>query len=168
MALAVLGLVGIDQATKLLVQQSFVLGEHRPIIAGCFDLTYTLNPGAAFGFLKDSSATLRVPFFFIVSTLALGVLAYLAASSPAGATLYRASLVLLASGAIGNLIDRIRLGEVVDFILLYYRDYRWPAFNVADSAITVGVAALIIDVLRKPVRVDGVGGAAESGVSSGT
>lgn len=135
--------VVLDQATKLHIDYHFDLYESVPVIPGLFSLTYIRNQGAAFGILADSS--IRVPFFIGVSTLAmLGILLFLKKRSN-GQRLGNLGLALVFSGAAGNLIDRLRLGEVIDFIDVYWRSYHWPAFNVADSAITVGVALLIYE-----------------------
>ncbi|HER63026.1 MAG TPA: signal peptidase II [Desulfobacteraceae bacterium] len=135
--------VALDQATKLHIDYHFDLHESVPVIPGLFSLTYIRNQGAAFGILSDSS--IRVPFFIGVSILAmLGILLFLKKRNNEQ-KLGNLGLALVFSGAAGNLIDRLRLGEVIDFLDVYWRSYHWPAFNVADSAITVGVALLIYE-----------------------
>jgi signal peptidase II len=136
-------IVIFDQASKLHIDYHFDLYESVPVIPGLFSLTYIRNQGAAFGILANSS--LRVPFFISVSVIAmLGILWFLKKRHD-HQRLGNLALAFVFSGALGNLIDRVRLGEVIDFIDVYWRQYHWPAFNVADSAITVGVALLILD-----------------------
>jgi len=143
---AIAGLVVLlDQLTKYLVMQRFRLHESVRVIPGFFDLAYVRNPGAAFGILAGASGAWRSAFFIIVSLAALGVVAALVRT--AHDRLPLVAFALIGGGALGNLIDRVRFGEVVDFIEWYYRSYHWPTFNIADSAITVGVALLAIDML---------------------
>jgi signal peptidase II len=122
-----------------------MLHESVPVIPGFFNLTYVRNKGAAFGILSGMQGAWRTVFFVIVSLVALSVLAVLVKK-----TAERLALVayaLISGGAVGNLIDRVRFGEVVDFVEWFYRSFHWPAFNVADSAITVGVGLLMIEML---------------------
>lgn len=140
----------LDQATKLYVDAHFALHESVPVIDGLFHLTYVRNKGAAFGILADSS--IRIPFFIGVSIVAmLGILWYLRTLRD-DQRLGMLGLALIFSGAAGNLIDRIRYGEVIDFLDVFWRQHHWPAFNVADSAITVGVALLLLDMWREERR----------------
>lgn len=140
----------LDQWTKLLVDNRFVLYESVPLIDNFLALTYVRNKGAAFGILADSAV--RIPFFITVSIVALvGILWYLHKIDIAQ-KLQHWALALIFSGALGNLIDRIRLGEVIDFIDAHWYQYHWPAFNVADSAITIGVGLLLIDLWREELR----------------
>jgi signal peptidase II len=140
------GLVVIlDQLTKYLVIKSFTLHETVTVIPGFFSLTYVRNPGAAFGILSGASGAWRTIFFITVSLAALAVIATLVRKTADRLPLI--AFALIGGGAVGNLIDRVRFGEVVDFIEWYYRSYHWPTFNIADSAITVGVALLAVDML---------------------
>lgn len=150
LAIVNLIILPLDQATKLYVDARFLLHESVPVIPGLFQLTYVRNKGAAFGIFADSAV--RIPFFITITLLALvGILWYLRQlHDRQRLTLFALSLVF--AGALGNLIDRIRLGEVIDFLDVYWGRYHWPAFNVADSAITVGVTLLIIDMLREEYR----------------
>jgi len=112
-----------------------------------FHLTYVRNKGAAFGILANSS--IRIPFFILVSLVALGgILWYLRRVSEQQRLIHWA-LALIFSGALGNLIDRVRLGEVIDFLDAHWYQYHWPAFNIADSAITIGVGLLLLDIWRE-------------------
>ncbi len=137
----------LDQATKLYVDANFRLHETVPVIRNFFHLTYVRNKGAAFGILSDNAV--RIPFFITVSIVAmLGILWYIKSLRDNQKLAYF-SLSLVFSGALGNLIDRIRLGEVIDFIDVFWQRHHWPAFNVADSAITIGVALLFIEMWRE-------------------
>lgn len=135
-----------DQASKLYIDANFRLHESVPVIRGLFNLTYVRNKGAAFGILADSS--IRIPFFITVSIVAMvGILWYIRRiREEQRLAIY--SLSLIFSGAFGNLIDRIRMGEVIDFLDVFWGRYHWPAFNVADSAITIGVSLLFIEMWR--------------------
>lgn len=131
----------LDQATKLYVDARFYLGESVTVLENFFHFTYVRNRGAAFGFLSDHA--IRLPFFITVAVVAsVAILWYLRRLGD-DQRLLAFALSLVFSGAIGNLIDRIRLGEVIDFIDVHWHDLHWPAFNVADSAITVGVVLLL-------------------------
>jgi signal peptidase II len=147
-----LGLIGgtvliLDQLTKLWIDATFRLGEQKPIISGFFDLHYIRNTGAAFGFLSGTHSSFRIPFFVGISLIAVGIILYLFKKLEDSLILVPFSLSLVLGGALGNLIDRIRLGEVIDFALIHYRGFRWPAFNVADTAITIGVILLMCQIL---------------------
>ena len=135
--------VVLDQASKAWVLEGFRLYESRPVIEGWFHLTYVRNPGAAFGLFAGSAEAFRVPFFLGVTAIALAVIAVIAWRLPKGRPLLFASLALVFGGAVGNLIDRVRWGEVVDFFDVFWRTHHWPAFNVADAAISVGMTLLI-------------------------
>jgi len=137
--------IAIDQASKLLAEA--LLNLHQPIyLAPFFDLTLMHNRGAAFSFLSNQGGWQR--WFFIV--LALAVVTYLilwVRRLKAGERWVALALSLVIGGALGNVIDRIWHGQVTDFIHLHYQQWYWPAFNIADSAITVGVVLLIFDSL---------------------
>ena len=135
----------LDQFTKRFVTAHIPRHGSITVISGFFDLTNVRNPGAAFGFLAGAQGWWRTAFFITVSIAALAVIAYLVRKSADRLSIV--SFALIGGGAVGNLIDRIRFGEVVDFIDWYYRTWHWPAFNIADSAITVGVALLAVEML---------------------
>lgn len=135
----------LDQFTKLLVVKKFFLHESVKVIPGFFSLTYVRNPGAAFGILAGASGSWRTVFFITVSLAALAVLATLVHKTAERLPLI--AYALIGGGAVGNFIDRVRFGEVVDFIEWYYRSYHWPTFNIADAAITAGVVLLAVDML---------------------
>lgn len=144
------GVVILDQLTKWLVVGELDLHEYRPILDGLLSLSHVRNRGAAFGILSDADLPYQALLFSTLSFFALLAIAVYAYRLPAEAWLPRTALTLVLGGAVGNLLDRLRLGYVVDFIHVYWRQHQWPDFNVADSAITVGVALLILDILRSP------------------
>ena len=137
-------IVVLDQVTKIAVVRDLAMYARVAVIPGFFDLTYVRNTGAAFSLMADQPAAFRVPFFLFVSSAAALALLWFIRSTPREdrVTLIAAALVL--GGAVGNLIDRVLYGSVIDFLLVYWRDWHWPAFNVADSAITVGVVVLML------------------------
>lgn len=143
----------IDQWTKHLVHTRFRWGESLPLVPGFFDLTYVRNTGAAFGLLNNAPAYFRDPFFLIVPVIAMTVILAILWKLPKGDHWMATALCLVFSGAIGNLIDRLRFGYVVDFLDVHYKElYHWPAFNVADSCIVVGVGILfVLSFRREPV-----------------
>lgn len=134
----------LDQLTKLHIMQTMRLHESIPIVPNLFSLTYIRNPGAAFGLLAGSSNAFRMVFFGLTSIFALALLGTILFRMPERDWIGRLSVAGILGGAIGNLIDRLRYGEVIDFLDVYIDPYHWPAFNVADSAITVGVIFLIV------------------------
>jgi signal peptidase II len=139
----------LDQATKLLVDKTMTLYQSIEIIPNFAHFAYLRNTGAAFGFLAGSPSTLRIVFFGLISAVAIGCIAYLLRSLRPQQKTLLVSLSLILGGAVGNLIDRLRLGEVIDFIDLHWYHFHWPAFNVADSAISIGVVVLFVQMLRK-------------------
>ncbi len=139
-----LSVVCLDQLTKLWVVQAFGLYESRVIIPGLFNFTYLTNTGAAFGILAGHPAWWRQLFFICVALVALVAIFFLHKKIAHESRWYTASLALIAGGAVGNLIDRVRLGSVVDFLDFYVSTHHWPAFNLADSAITVGVGIFLL------------------------
>jgi signal peptidase II len=129
----------LDQFTKYLVE---TLRPNMVVIPGFFNLTYIKNTGAAFGIFQGKQ------FFLIgVSLLAIGLFLFLLLREREEKTGFLLALTLILGGTCGNLIDRIRSGEVIDFLLFYIKQYQWPAFNIADSAISVGVGMLILVTL---------------------
>lgn len=139
-------LIGLDQYTKQIIYNNFYLYESIPVIKGFFSITYILNPGAAFGFLANMSEKYRVLFFVFITILAIGLVIYLLIKEKIFKLRSYAYTFILA-GAFGNLIDRIWLGKVIDFLDFYINDHHWPAFNVADISISVGVGLLLIDMI---------------------
>ena len=139
-----------DQWTKSLVLAKFAYGESVALIPDWFSLTYVRNTGAAFGFLADANPSFRVPFFMVVPLIAMVVLGLLYRDLPKGSRYRAISLGLVSGGALGNLIDRVRLGYVVDFLDFHWKTaWYFPAFNVADSAICVGVGILLLATFKQ-------------------
>jgi signal peptidase II len=140
----------LDQLTKLIALERLAPGLSIPVVDGFFSLTLVMNPGLAFGMLASTPAGWRW-VIAALSVLALGVLGVLASKLlPDGRWSTRTGIGLIFGGAVGNLIDRGRFGAVIDFLDFYWRGYHWPAFNVADSAITVGVALLAFNMMVAP------------------
>jgi signal peptidase II len=146
--LLVVGLA-LDQASKVLVMDHLPLGGQVPLIPGFLNLVHIHNKGAAFGLLSGWSTEFVWLFFVCTTGLVLVVLGYLLWRLPADHWPAALGYSLILTGALGNLIDRIRLGEVVDFIDVYWGRYHWPAFNVADSLVCVGAAVLVWVVIRE-------------------
>ena len=137
--------VALDQFTKWLVVESLAQNTGVAVISGLFNLVHYRNTGAAWGFLAN--AGWQMPLFIGIGTVALVFIAYLVKTAKEGQYLLLCGLGLIAGGAVGNLIDRIRLGEVVDFLDFYIGSMHWPAFNAADSALSVGVGAILLSML---------------------
>lgn len=132
-------IIVLDQLTKIIVDRTMPLHHSIPIVDGFFSLTYVRNTGAAFGIFAGSHEVFRLPFLIGVSILAIGFILVMLKRLRDDATGLVTALTFILGGAIGNLIDRVRHGEVIDFLDVYYSNYHWPAFNLADSFITVGV-----------------------------
>ena len=153
----------LDQFTKIWVNHSIVEGQHISVISRYFDLVHYRNSGAAFGMFAGWLSPWREIFFYVISAVALIFLIYYFVKTPLSQKGILISLSMILSGALGNLIDRIFRGNVVDFLLFHWHDkvahfslfgksytmeLVWPAFNVADSAISVGVVLLILGTMR--------------------
>lgn len=141
-----LAILVLDLGTKYLAQK-FLAGAHSlVVIPNFFDLTYVENRGAAFGFLAEINSQFRTPFFIIVSLVAI-IFIVIFYKKTEGNSWFHLGLLFILGGALGNLVDRLRLGLVVDFFYFHWYQYYWPAFNVADAVICIGVGILIIDML---------------------
>jgi len=139
----------LDQITKsVITEKLFMYGTHK-VIDGFFNLVYVMNPGAAFGFLADMPELFRYAFFIGITLLAMALIIYYIVKSDNEPFLIILSLSLIFGGAVGNLIDRIRFGAVVDFLDFYIGSWHWPAFNVADSAITVGAFLMLWEIITR-------------------
>lgn len=148
LGLAIAGLiVAIDQFTKHLTTEYLSYNALKPVFPG-FDLTLRHNTGAAFNFLADEAGWQRWFFVLLALLISICILVWLRKLNTKQ-KLEGIGLALILGGALGNLIDRLMFGYVVDFILLYYKEWQWPAFNVADSAITVGVVFFMIGLFQK-------------------
>ena len=173
--LMVIGSITLDQASKVHAERSLrvwedsndltayrgrrvplgSIGNERDVTGRSqyisLNLNYVRNQGAAWGMLSDAKDHFRVPFFFLVTAVALVAISFYFRATPPHHKLARYALALIFSGAIGNFIDRVRLGYVIDWIDVHWRIFGWeyyfPNFNVADSAITVGVVFLLVDTI---------------------
>ena len=139
-------IVVLDQASKIYIENNFFLGQAFEIIPGFLNIVSVRNPGAAFGFLREYNSIFGVPILLVVSLIATVVILYIYLREDEHFFWRRIGLCLVLAGTLGNLIDRIRSGEVIDFVDIYFRSYHWPAFNVADSAITTGAVLLIVSL----------------------
>lgn len=143
-----MGVILVDQLTKAVLLHTLpAIGAAIPVIPGFFDIVHVRNPGGAFGLFAGKSAELRAFFFLAVSAIASILMTVFYVQIPQHFRWLRAGLALVIGGAVGNLIDRIRFGEVIDFIDLYVGQWHWPAFNLADSAISIGMGVVVIHVL---------------------
>jgi signal peptidase II len=155
----------IDQATKWAIKRSLAVGDIHPVWPGLFDIVHVRNRGAAFGFMANLPESIRLPFFFVVSSLALGLITVYFFRMKDGRKSIAVCLALILGGALGNIWDRLTLGEVVDFLSFHWYDrvanwrvagwvlrfrLEWPAFNVADMAISIAVVWLMILMFRTP------------------
>jgi signal peptidase II len=140
-------IIALDQVTKYAITQSFAYGESLEITP-FFNLVLAYNTGAAFSLFADQAGWQRL-FFIAVAVAASVTIVWLLRKNPN--RLFSLALSLILGGALGNLVDRIALGHVIDFLDVHALGYHWPAFNVADSAITVGAVLLVWDGFRKPV-----------------
>ncbi|MBM4303288.1 MAG: signal peptidase II [Deltaproteobacteria bacterium] len=137
--------VVLDQWTKMLILARFQWGQSITIVPAFFALTYVRNMGAAFGILHNAPAYFRDPFFILIPILALVIITAVLVKLKDNQKLTGVALSSVMGGALGNLIDRVRFGYVVDFLDFHWKEiYHWPAFNVADSAIVIGVSYLFI------------------------
>ena len=150
--LTVAGLL-LDQVTKLYIDRTMQIFDSIPVLQNFFHITYVRNRGAAFSFL--SNASWRLPFFIGISLVASIAILVAFHKLRDDQKLAQVSLAMIFSGAIGNLIDRVRLGEVIDFLDAHWYRHHWPAFNVADSLICVGVFLLALDMLLEDKRLKG-------------
>ena len=146
-------IVLLDQGTKAIVRRRFQLHDSIDIVPGFFSLTRVHNTGAAFGMLNDVDFPFKSVVLMLVATAALSGVALYAAMLPPAQWMARIGLAFILGGAAGNLIDRLTLGYVVDFFDVFWRDWHFWAFNVADAAITVGVSLMILDLLGLGTRV---------------
>jgi len=139
----ILVVLGLDQLTKVLIVSSLSLYEQIEIIPGFFNLTHVTNRGAAFSMLAEVDSPWRHYFFVTISCLALVLLTIYWFQLRHNSPRLGFGIALIAGGAAGNLIDRLRVGAVIDFIDIYWQGYHWPAFNIADSAICIGVGLFL-------------------------
>ncbi|MBU1229523.1 MAG: lipoprotein signal peptidase [Proteobacteria bacterium] len=141
-----------DQVTKAVIQQKYALWSSESVIPGFFNMVHVLNKGAAFGFLNSPDTNWQIWFFVAVTCAAVGFIYYLLTTANQGDRFFIWGLGLILGGALGNLIDRLRTGFVVDFLDFYIGTYHWPAFNVADIAISCGAFAVLISMYQQNRR----------------
>ncbi|RQD56863.1 MAG: signal peptidase II [Desulfonatronovibrio sp. MSAO_Bac4] len=139
----------LDQVTKVWIQNTIPLWESKTVIPGLFNLVHVLNKGAAFGFLADLEGNMQTYFFIGVTGLAVVLIFHLLRTVDREDYYLFSALGLILGGALGNLIDRIRLGMVIDFLDIYVGSHHWPAFNVADMAISIGAILLLVSFYKK-------------------
>jgi len=138
----------LDRWTKLLIQSRFELNESATVIDGFFNITSVRNTGVAFGIFSSVSSPVKSVLLSAFTALAAALVIVYSVRSPARNRLLQVALSLILGGALGNLYDRLAYGYVIDFLELYIGSYHWPSFNIADSAISIGVVLLTIEVIR--------------------
>src|SRR5215813_8357484 len=146
--LLVFATLALDRWTKLLIQKRFELNESIPVVDGFFNITYVRNTGVAFGIFSSISSPAKSVLLSVFTAFAAAVVITYSVRSPARNRLLQVALSLILGGALGNLYDRLTYGYVVDFLEFYAGSYHWPSFNVADSAISIGVGLLAIEIIR--------------------
>lgn len=140
-----------DQVTKHLILAMIKVHSAIAVIPGFLNIVHVQNPGGAFGLFASENGWIRVLLFVVITIVAIGLIVYLHYKTPPAYRLLTVGYALIFSGAVGNLIDRLRFGTVTDFIDVYVGTWHWPAFNVADSAITVGMVIFAYYILFKKV-----------------
>jgi len=146
------GVFGLDRLTKWIVETRFSFFDTYRVIPGFFDIVRSQNRGVAFGIFNDAASPWSTALLIAASLAAVVAVTAMLWRSPRMDTRSLCGLALILGGAAGNVFDRIVWGRVTDFLLLYVRDFQWPTFNVADSAIVIGSALLILDLLRSSRR----------------
>ncbi len=145
----------LDRITKLVIQREMSVWDSYTVIPGFFNIIHTENPGAAFSLFAGAQAEWRTFFLVGLSTAALvliGVLLWQPGGRMGESRMLRLGLALIMGGALGNLYDRVLVGTVTDFVELYVNGFHWPAFNAADSAITIGASLVLLDMFRSSRR----------------
>ena len=144
----VAAIVICDQLTKAIVDRKMPLHHSTPVIDGFFNLTYERNTSSAFVIFSANHEAFRLPFLILVSVVAVAFILVMLKRLRNDALGFAAALAFILGGAIGNLIDRVVYGEVIDFLDVYWSNYHWPAFNVADSFITLGVTITLLYLVK--------------------
>ena len=147
-------LIVIDQYTKLMVSLHIPLNYSVEVIEGIFNLTHIRNSGVAFGLFASQQSEYKALMFITISTIAITAILVIFHQTPKEKKMVQIGLILIFSGAIGNLIDRSLHGEVIDFVDLFINGHHFPAFNIADSCITMGVALMVIDLFSEGSKQD--------------
>jgi signal peptidase II len=140
--------LAMDQTTKFLILHELQLNESIPLLPNLVYLTYKQNPGTAFGFMSNMESVVRIPFFLAVTLAAFAIVYTYQHFLPPDKNLPRMALGLVLGGALGNFLDRLLYGRVIDFIDLRWEDLQWYVFNVADSCVLVGILILLMEFLR--------------------
>lgn len=138
----------LDQVTKLLVASALPLHSVHEVIPGFFNLVHIRNPGAAFSILAEAGAAWRHGLLVGLTLFVLAIILFAYGKLPASDRRTRTAYSLITGGALGNLVDRVRMGEVTDFLDVHIGSAHWPAFNLADSAISVGALLLVVSLFR--------------------
>jgi len=146
--LTVLVIFALDQLTKYWVIGFLPLHDSIPVLEGFFHLTHVRNPGAAFGFLAGMNPLFRSVFFIAANLLAMGLILFYFFRTDKKPSLLILGLSLVMAGALGNLTDRLRFGDVVDFLDLFVGSWHWPAFNIADASITTGAFLIVWEIMK--------------------
>lgn len=144
----VIAILALDRWTKLLIQSRFDLDDSVSVIDGFFNITYVRNTGVAFGIFSSISSPAKSILLSAFASLAAVLVIGYSLRTPLRNRLLHVALALILGGALGNLYDRLAYGYVVDFLEFYVRSYHWPSFNIADSAISIGVILLAIEITR--------------------
>jgi signal peptidase II len=147
----VVAILALDRWTKFLIQSRFDLDDSVSVIDGFFNITYVQNTGVAFGIFSSVSLPAKSILLSAFAGLAVVLVITYSLRTPLQNRLLHTALALILGGALGNLYDRIAYGYVVDFLEFYIRNYHWPSFNIADSAISAGVVLLAIEIMRNEV-----------------
>lgn len=149
----------VDQATKFFIYHAMPLYDEITVVPGFFSIVHYHNPGGAFGIFSGTENAFRHVFFLVVSILALGLVLYFYRSTPKTHRFLSTGFALIFGGAVGNLVDRFHLGQVIDFLDVYVNGWHWPAFNIADSAISVGIGIFVFHLLfgKMPDEIIGKG-----------
>ncbi len=148
-ALVSVSVLVLDQITKWQITSNMALYSSIPVVRGLFHLTLVTNRGALFGLFHDMADPYRSALFTSIPILAIVLIVVFQVRTTVADTVAQAGLALILGGAVGNLTDRLRLGYVIDFLDIFVGDHHWPAFNVADASICIGVTFLVLDLLAK-------------------
>ncbi len=157
------GVFFFDQITKSYVHRTLYEFQSVEIIKDFFHITYVRNTGAAFGLLAGPAHPLRTTLFVVISGVAIGVILLIYRKIEDGDTLHALAFSFLLGGAVGNLVDRVWMGQVIDFLDFHWYDHHWPAFNFADSAICGGIGLILLNMLMGPRKISPRGRARDRG-----
>ena len=153
LGLLAVAVLAVDQLSKLAVEKFTAPGSFQVVIPGLLNLVHTSNPGVAFGLFADSQAPWRAPLLILFSVVVIGLIIWMLWTHRAGGALGRYGLALILGGAAGNVVDRVFHRSVTDFIDFHLGSYHWYTFNAADTAIVIGAALVILELLRDGRRV---------------